>query len=262
MKFTPKALRHTDDASRGHRTIWEAKTEFVALAAFFGLLIVVTIFFADLFSALIPDRSEAILAPVLVSTLSDKVTDEKDLEYQRAKAVFTRIMQAKNKRDLDYRFVYLKSETPNAFAAPGGAIGVTSGLLTHVKSEIGLAMVIAHELGHHYHRHVMRTLSRSVLLSVLMAITFGDNLDAIEDGIELTLMKFSRDQEYEADEFGIRVVKDLYGQTDGTTEFFEKMLNTKYSAHESPFSEITSSHPLTAKRIDRLKKMGRELDTP
>ena len=119
----------------------------------------------------------------------------------------------------------IDSPDPNAFALPGGAIGVTQGLLDGVESENELAFVLAHELGHFEGRHHLRGISRSLAVSlVLGAATGGSSGTLLTQWISnITQLGFTREHEREADRFGLGVVVAEYGHSAGATDFFEKL---------------------------------------
>jgi Zn-dependent protease with chaperone function len=84
--------------------------------------------------------------------------DVADPAQARLDQAWRRQIQQPGLLPLPYRLSVLPTDVPNAFALPGGGVGVTRGLLLEVTTEIGLAMVLAHELGHHHHRHTVRRL--------------------------------------------------------------------------------------------------------
>ncbi len=143
----------------------------------------------------------------------------------------------------------------NAFAMFGGKILVTSGLFDLVKSENGLAFVIAHELGHVYLRH-----NSKQMISGLLATTFASFL-GIEDAqkyfmslTEVAHLKFGRDAERQADEFALDLVTKEYGHVAGADELFlglQKQNNSQLELYEK--FPILSSHPATKDRIDFIR---------
>ncbi|MFW6137314.1 MAG: M48 family metalloprotease, partial [Candidatus Aminicenantaceae bacterium] len=110
---------------------------------------------------------------------------------------------------LEYHFSVLDTPVANAFAVPGGYIYVTRGLLAMMNSEAELAVVIGHELGHVAARHSMRKMSKLMLTQVGLVIgsaiseTFQDLSGLASVGIQLLFLKFSRDDERQADQLGV-----------------------------------------------------------
>ncbi len=158
----------------------------------------------------------------------------------------------------DYRFTVdlLESEVPNAFVIPGGHIFVTSGLLGSVKSENGLAMVLAHEMGHQYYRHPLRSLGRGVVISLALMVISGVESDAlvgrfVGNTAVLTSLGFSREQEREADSLGVELLKQHYGHASGSIEFFETMKAQPEANSDLP--GFLSTHPGIDERLELLR---------
>lgn len=133
-------------------------------------------------------------------------------------------------RNLPYRFYLVNSEQINAFALPGGPVFITRGLLLKLENESQLVGVLAHELGHINARHHARFLEKMTALNILLNIVaivvadkpYGQALIQFgEIGGQLLALKFSRDQEREADRLGIEfTVKSGYDPM-GLIEVFE-----------------------------------------
>ncbi len=145
---------------------------------------------------------------------------------------------------------------PNAFVIPGGYIFITKGLLDIIKSENGLAMVIGHEMGHQYKRHPLRSIGRGIIVVLTIAVVTGfEDSDTISSVIgnsaALSLLKFSRDQEKEADDIGQSLVKSSYGHVNGTAEFFDAIIKLNLSSDKIP--TFLKSHPNTHNRKMKLE---------
>src|SRR3989344_7738075 len=83
-------------------------------------------------------------------------------------AVGLKVANSAPKRDIPYRFAVLNSDILNAFAAPGGYIFVTRGLLAALKDESQLACVLAHEVAHITQRHVMKAIQKARLVDTVI----------------------------------------------------------------------------------------------
>ena len=164
---------------------------------------------------------------------------------------------------IPYASFILPESSPNAFAFPGGYIGVTQGLLDATETENELAFVLAHELGHFKYQHHLQGLSRAVswaILQMTFSVGTGNNISqaAAFGFFELfSVRKHQRDQEREADAFGLDLVAKKYGHTRGAIHFFQKMKD------QSPenlklFEKFASSHPLPEERIEQLQKWSDE----
>jgi len=182
-------------------------------------------------------------------------------EFDKVQKIFDQLKEAPDLRPLPYRLIMLEMEAPNAFALPGGTIGVTSALLDEVKSEIGLAFVLAHELGHQQHRHALKRLGRSLIYRVAVGwISGSGDLSLLNHSMSLATLKHSRDQEREADQFGLALVYQTYGTTEGAFEFFEEM----HALHGdgSKLGAMFQTHPLTQERLADLEQSATELRGP
>lgn len=176
--------------------------------------------------------------------------------YERALGIFGKLRRAGTLRDLPYQLFLIELEEPNAFALPGGAIGVTSGLLDKLKTERGLAMVLAHEFGHHQHRHTVKRLGRALLFQTTLALLFGHTTHSMaEISIGMAELGYSRAQETEADEFGLSLFKNTYGDAEGALEFFELVEKEKLGSRRA-WQTMFSTHPITTDRIAHLKALG------
>ena len=160
---------------------------------------------------------------------------------------------------LAYQSFLLNESSPNAFAFPGGYIGVTTGLLEMAETENELAFVLAHELGHFKHRHHIQGLSQGLSWMIVQAFfqmatggTVSQNM--VFDFFEMfSLRKNQREHETEADEFGLELLAKRYGHTRGAIHFFQK-IKGQSPENLKLFEKFTSSHPLPEERIEQLQK--------
>lgn len=182
-----------------------------------------------------------------------------------------RLVAAAKTQSLDFVFVALRDPSINAFAMPGGVIGVHSGLVLTAQSESELASVLAHEIGHIEQRHMVRMLSKQgsalamVLASLLVAVLAGRNSGqaaeaAIVAGqaaaIQSTL-SYSRDFEREADRIGLQILDAAGFDTQGMPSFFGRLLRTTRMVENNAPSYLRT-HPLTAERIADIEARVKE----
>ncbi len=256
MKFVPKELEKNNDVSRGDHSRITFLKNVSLLIAFFCLLYVLLGFAADLVAYKIPDSWEASCFP----KFGHSAEKQEGKAFLRTKAIFEKLTAHSGLRKLPYYCFRIDMDTPNAFAVPGGGVGVTQGLLNNVESEIGLAMVLAHELGHHQNRDCLRRMGRGVLLRLAQSFFVPDEASSVVDtSLLLAESGYSRKQEKEADLFGLRMVHDVYGHTDGALEFFE-MIHREYEKNRTKWMSFIASHPWTEDRIAYLRKFQYELE--
>ena len=146
---------------------------------------------------------------------------------------------------------------PNAFAAPGGHIIVTTGLLNSIESENGLAMVLAHEIGHHYERHPLRGMGRGIVVGLFLITLSGfDGAGLAESFLGQTTLigqlAYSRKQETDADKIGVDLLTRHYQHASGASEFFAYIEREGLHEHAPP--AFLSTHPSPEKRLEYLSQ--------
>jgi Putative Zn-dependent protease, contains TPR repeats len=164
---------------------------------------------------------------------------------------------------------YDDSPVVNAYATLGGNVVIFKGLLAGMPDENTLAMVLAHEIAHARLRHPVRSLGRGVAFAiVLSAINAGMGHSVASNVLGnaggLTLLKYSRDQESDADAEALAAVVAAYRHAGGSSEIFQVL---EHAAGSEP-GRVTmlSTHPLSQDRIDAVaelaKQRGWALDGP
>ena len=168
---------------------------------------------------------------------------------------------------LEYHFAVLDTPVVNAFAAPGGYIYVTRGILAMMNSESELATVIGHELGHVSARHSVVKLSQMILAQVgliagsLLSEEFAKYAGAASLGMQLLFLKFSRDDEREADKLGVDYARAGRFNSVEMINFFTTLQRYgDLSGGHNSLPGFLSTHPLTSERITNVKQMVGELD--
>ncbi len=167
------------------------------------------------------------------------------------------VAEVSDRPELTYHFAILDSAEQNAFAAPGGYILVTRGLLATLKNEAELAGVLAHEVAHVTHKHMLETIRRSSLLANVSDFTFSamkKNPELFSNVIrEVTDKLFEKgldkDLEYEADAIGITYAYRAGYNPRGLYDY----LTTLQGLQGRVSSRFFSTHPSTSIRI---KKCG------
>jgi len=156
---------------------------------------------------------------------------------------------------VDYTWIQLGvecSETPNAYALPGGYIVVTSGLLKKMKTDAGLRFVLGHELGHFFGRDHLRGLGKGLaFLSVISVLGWGGlELSAVNAGFEAGQLAHQRDQERAADAYALRLISEKGFSLQGSEEFFELIVND--SDWQSKIPLLLRTHPGSEERLRSL----------
>ncbi len=162
---------------------------------------------------------------------------------------------------LQYHFAILDTPVENAFAAPGGYIYITRGLLAMLNSEAEIATVLGHELGHVAARHSARQITRSILFQVgiILASELSKDFRKIAPltliATQLLFLKYSRSDEYQADALGIEYsMKSNYAAKEMVT-FFSSLERMTASEGGPKIPNFLSTHPLTPLRIQKVKDL-------
>jgi Zn-dependent protease with chaperone function len=161
-----------------------------------------------------------------------------------------------------FRVFVTDHDAVNAFAAPGGAIVVYRGLLARAETPEALVGVLAHEMQHVVLRHTTRILLEQASTGLLLAAMTGGNAgEGMGFGLEgarvLSLLRYSREHEAEADAGGVRMLLDARVDPSGMIAFFSAL--EKEEDVEMPgFLSYLSTHPETGDRIAQLRGAGGE----
>ena len=158
--------------------------------------------------------------------------------------------------DMDITVHYVNDDTVNAFATLGGHIIIYRGLLEKLTYEEELAAVIAHEVAHIKYRHPILGASHGLAVGLVLSV-ISSSADDIVSGLlgntsMITIMKFSRDYEYQADEEAIELLIKIYGQADGALGLFDIFKSARNGIEPI---EFLNTHPLTDNRITQAKAM-------
>lgn len=173
--------------------------------------------------------------------------------------VGTVLARESSRPGLDWRFVVLDTDGVNAYAAPGGIVHVTRGLLGLMKTEAQLAGVLGHEITHVTAKHTIRAIQQQKLISMgadqagnssyrsaLVAKAAEHAVQKIYDG------EFSREDENEADKTGTQLANKAGYSPKGMLEVLQS-IDARNSGREDR-NGMFASHPATKDRIQKLEK--------
>lgn len=146
----------------------------------------------------------------------------------------------------------------NAFAVPGGYTYYYTGIIKYLDNEAQFAGVMAHEMAHVARRHSTEQLTKVYGLQILFSILLGGSNDmlgqiAAELATGLAALAFSRDHEYEADEYAVKYLYSTSYDARGIAGFFQKL---EGSSHPP---EFLSTHPSPENRIEEIENHWQDL---
>jgi metalloendopeptidase OMA1, mitochondrial len=167
--------------------------------------------------------------------------------------------------DAKWEFVVFDDDTPNAFALPGGKVGVHSGLFKIAQTDDELAVVMGHEVAHVTARHGAERISQGLLVAaggVALDAALKDkdskerNLWLASYGVAATgfvILPYSRLNESEADNIGIRYAARAGYDPRAAVNFWKRMKEASEGKSKPP--EWLSTHPSDDTRIKNLEKL-------
>ena len=175
-----------------------------------------------------------------------------------------------------FTFFVVRDPTINAFALPGGFIGVNQGLILATGNEAQLAGVLAHEIAHVTQRHLARSAraqsrqglatAATLIAAILIGAATGSG-DAVPAGIALAQgsaaqaqLNYTRANEYEADRVGIGILSASGFDPNSMADFFETM-GRRSGLSSGIVPELLQSHPISSNRIAEARERSRQLAT-
>ncbi|MCS5565435.1 MAG: M48 family metalloprotease [Methylococcales bacterium] len=213
--------------------------------------------------ALITPMQERALGEAFFRNLHGKLIINQDLEIQEyIVSLGERLSNNSDNPTQPFHFFVVVNPAINAFAGPGGYIGINAGLILATETESELASVIAHEIAHVTQRHLYRAfeaarrmtipsaaaLLASVLIGTQSAQLGQAAIIAAQAGSAQHRIDFTRDNEQEADRVGMQNLARSDFDPRGMPAFFEK-LDRASRYYRDGLPEFLRTHPVTASRI-------------
>lgn len=182
-----------------------------------------------------------------LNSIVDKILVSEDIGY---------------KEEFAWEVKIIDDDVLNAFAVPGGYIYVYTGLIKYLDKEDDLAGVLAHEIAHVDQRHSTQQLQKQYGIQMLLSVALGDNpgqLEQIAGALagNLATLRFSRDDESEADAFSVRYLEETNYQCNAAFSFFEKILENQEAGGTPTF---LSTHPDPEDRIAEINATAEEIN--
>lgn len=189
-------------------------------------------------------------------------------------AIGHKIAAQTNEAEQQFTFFVVEDRRINAFALPGGYIGVHTGLIDATRNEDELAGVLAHEIAHVTQRHIARAihaasrqsiLSTALMLGALVLGAASGDSDVVQAGTAVAQgtaaqqqINFTRGHEYEADRIGIGALAASGFDPHGMASFFEVMSRQDVTSPDMRVPDFLRTHPVTTDRIAEARNRARD----
>ncbi|MFT5218866.1 MAG: putative Zn-dependent protease [Gammaproteobacteria bacterium] len=237
------------------------------------------------------DSSAATELPMLGENAALNIEQEKKLGYSVYKKLLERdlietdalldryindlgdrLLAGIENRVRKYRFFIVKDGSVNAFALPGGYIGVNYGLIAQTRNQHQLASVLAHEIAHVELMHGLdlmekgQKMNNATLLAVLAGLLLGGvdsqvGAAVVYGGVagsQQSMVNFTRENEYEADRVGIELMQNARFDPTGMVEFFE-IIGRLSGNTELSNIEYMRTHPISENRVAEAASRAKDL---
>jgi predicted Zn-dependent protease len=204
---------------------------------------------------------------------SQAPTENDPLLFEYLENLIYELVTHSKLEDRRVELVVVNNASINAFAVPGGVIGVHNGLLLYAQTEDELATVLAHEIAHLSQRHFSRgvefrkkqaPINLAAMLAglVIMATAGGDaGMAAISASQALaqdSALRYSRSNEQEADRVGMQTLVDAGMDPHAAPAMFERMLQASRYTGGDRIPEFMRTHPLSENRIADTRNRARQ----
>lgn len=176
----------------------------------------------------------------------------------------TEIGKISHRPNLEFHFKILDSPVINAFAVPGGYIYFTRGILAQFNNEAELIGVLGHEMGHITARHSASQQSKQQLGQLLLAggmiasEEFRQFADYANQGMQLLFLKFSRDNESEADRLGVEYSSKIHYDAHKMADFFNVLDKMQMTSDHAGVPTFISTHPNPGDRYNAVNHKSKE----
>lgn len=254
MKYKPSLPEHNDNVTHE-----KPVREFLMIFAGLGLVGVLAFWGLGLLVDLGVDHMGPETEARINRAVAFKMEQEKPFAPEKRARLQKIVDELRECAAIPYPVTVTMTESrqPNAAVFPGGHIMVFSALLDKVRSENGIAFVLAHELSHLMNRDHLRAMGRGVLLAAVSAALTGSNSDVTQIFVPLNRMgmaRHSQGREMQADARALQILHCRFGHAGGATEFFEAMKSDAQADGEG-YSHYFASHPQLQERIDNINRM-------
>ncbi len=221
---------------------------------------------------------EEILAnPGEYPLLDRTASAENEAVYAYVEDIMYRILDSgkiENRDAFEWKLTIIDDDVLNAFAAPGGYLYFYTGFLKFAESEAELAGVMAHEIAHADRRHSTQKLTKVYGIQVLLSLLVDENSSTMSQILAQMAsgggnLAFTRENEYEADEYAMRYMYSIYGSSDrnynllSMQDFFNRMEDELgVDGSGDSLSVFLRTHPYNDDREDAMTALWESFGSP
>jgi predicted Zn-dependent protease len=199
------------------------------------------------------DEDENLIGDELDKQISKDLNITKERKFN-IKKIFNNLMKYVNRTNINYSYKVVRTDEVNAYAIAGGRMYINTGIIDFLDTEDEIAFVLAHEISHNELRHCIKRVQYAAIAS-----SIDPNLgEVVQVAYGMYSMPFTKYDEFEADELGVKLMNKAGYNKSGAISFFEKLeeLEREYGMDErDAVNDFISSHPTAKERGNRVKKM-------
>ena len=211
--------------------------------------------------SLVSEQQEIALGEETAKSTRATIGDYPDSALQRyVRALGQRLAATTERPGLPWSFEGIDDPEVNAFAAPGGRIFVTRGILPYLDSEAELAGVLGHECGHVTARHTAQQVTRQQLFGLGLVVgsvassQVASAAGAIEQGLGLLFLSYSRGNEAQADELGFRYIRRARYDPREMSDVFRVLERVGQLSGGGKVPTWAATHPAPEDRLARAEQ--------
>jgi predicted Zn-dependent protease len=211
--------------------------------------------------SLVSESQEIELGNQVQASTRTSIGDYPDNRLQSYISTLGQRLAATSERPtLPWSFEVIDDPAVNAFAAPGGKIFVTRGILPYLDSEAELAGVVGHEIGHVTARHTAQQITRQQLFSLGLVVgsvassRIASAAGALQQGLQLLFLSFSRENEAQADELGFRYIRRANYNPNEMSDVFRVLERVGSLSGEGRVPTWAATHPAPEDRLAKAEQ--------
>ncbi len=169
------------------------------------------------------------------------------------------LAQVSERPDLPWTFTVIDDPSVNAFALPGGFVYLTRGILGYMGSEAEMVSVLGHEIGHVTARHAVERMSKAELASLgltagmILSPGLRDYGEVAQTGLGVLFLKFSRDDERQADDLGFRYLNRAGYDPREMVAMFRVLERVSQGSPAGRLPDWLATHPNPTDRLERIQ---------